>query len=125
MTGVTTGAAAVGAGDGALRDFELRVGVLREAGGTGLLVFCRVLLVEPGAERSCMALLTPTVTGALVGLLSDASFLALLRVGDDLWALPLTESTGVLWAYALVRVSWSGWALTSIVTTAESVVDSH
>jgi hypothetical protein len=98
------GVGVVGAGDGALRDLELRVGVLREAGGAGLLVFCRVLLVEPGVERSCIAPLTPVAAGALVGV-SGASFLTLLFDVDDLWALPLTDSTG---AYALAIVSGSG-----------------
>jgi len=89
------GVGVVGAGDGALRDLELRVGVPREAGGAGLLVFCRVLLVEPGAERSCIAPLTPVAAGALVGV-SGASFLTLLFEVDDLWALPLTDPAGVL-----------------------------
>jgi hypothetical protein len=95
VPGSGAGVGVVGAGDGALRDLELRVGVPRAAGGAGLLVFCRVLLVEPGAERSCIAPLTPVAAGALVGF-SGASFLTLLFDADDLCALPLIDSAGVL-----------------------------
>ena len=69
----------VGAGEGALRDLTLRVGVLREAaGGAGLLVFCRV---DAGVESWAMAPLTPV--GALTGV-SGPSFLARLFGPDVL-----------------------------------------
>lgn len=80
---------AEGAGEGALRDFTLRVGVLREGGGAGLLVFCRVLLVDPGVESWAMAPLTPV--GVLEGV-SGPSLRTRLFGPFVLWALPLTPS---------------------------------
>lgn len=68
--GVVPGVVA-GAGEGALRALTLRVGVLRDGGGAGLLVFCRVLLVDAGVESCAIAPLTPV--GILVGV-SGPSF---------------------------------------------------